>query len=71
MRWHLSKPPSGMPRPAPLLSRTPATPSEGPDTLDWGLHTRDILSEMGFSQVEIDNFVQQRIAQQAEAVSKL
>ena len=60
-----------MPRPAPQLSRTPATPSEGPDTLDWGLHTRDILAEMGFSQAEIDNFVSQRIAQQAEATSKL
>ena len=62
---------AGMPRPAPLLSRTPATPSEGPNSMDWGLHTTDILTEMGFSSQEIDNFLQQRIAQQADTTSKL
>ena len=62
---------SGMPRPAPQLARTPATPSDGPNTLDWGLHTMDILTEMGFSCQEIDNYLQQRIVEQAENASNI
>ena len=62
---------SGMPRPAPLLSRTPATASESSDVLEWGLHTTEILSEEGFSQEQIDQLLEQRIAQQAETTLKL
>ncbi|XP_003407989.1 alpha-methylacyl-CoA racemase isoform X1 [Loxodonta africana] len=41
------------PRPAPLLSRTPATPSFQRDP-SVGEHTEEILKEFGFSQEEID-----------------
>jgi len=63
--------PSGMPRPAPLLSRTPATASDSSNTLDWGLHTQEILTEEGFTQQEIDQLLEQRIAQQADMKHKL
>ena len=60
-----------MPRPAPVLSRTPAEAAGGSNTLDWGLHTREILSEMGYTDTDIDTLLQQRIAQQAQDNSKL
>ncbi|XP_007487555.1 alpha-methylacyl-CoA racemase isoform X2 [Monodelphis domestica] len=41
------------PRPAPLLSRTPAVPSTKRDPLE-GEHTIEILQEFGFSQEEIN-----------------
>lgn len=41
------------PRPAPLLSNTPAIPSFGRDPF-VGEHTEEILKEFGFSQEEID-----------------
>ena len=62
---------SGMPRPAPLLSRTPAIASEAGNNLEWGLHTSEILSEVGFSQQQIDQLLEQRIAQQAEEKERL
>lgn len=40
------------PRPAPLLSRTPATPSSKRDPF-IGEHTEDILLDYGFSKEEI------------------
>ncbi|XP_029434960.1 alpha-methylacyl-CoA racemase [Rhinatrema bivittatum] len=42
------------PRPAPLLSRTPATPSTRRDPL-VGEHTHEILKEYGFTEGEITN----------------
>ena len=60
-----------MPRPAPVLSRTPATASDSSNTLDWGLHTQEILAEEGFTQQEIDQLLEQRIAQQADIKHKL
>ncbi|XP_028658464.1 alpha-methylacyl-CoA racemase isoform X2 [Erpetoichthys calabaricus] len=44
------------PRPAPLLSRTPANPSLNSDPL-IGEHTVSILSEFGYSQEDIENLM--------------
>ena len=60
-----------MPRPAPVLSRTPAVAATSSNTLDWGEHTKEILSEMGYNDGHIESLLQQRIAQQAEANFKL
>ena len=43
--------PSGLPGPAPRLSRTPASASSGGDSLEWGAHTMEILAEEGYDQV--------------------
>ncbi|XP_036919037.1 alpha-methylacyl-CoA racemase [Sturnira hondurensis] len=48
------------PRPAPLLSHTPATPSSGRDPL-VGEHTEEILREFGFSQGEIDQLYSDKV----------
>ncbi|XP_004385291.1 alpha-methylacyl-CoA racemase isoform X1 [Trichechus manatus latirostris] len=48
------------PRPAPLLSSTPATPSFRRDPF-VGEHTEDILKEFGFSQEEIDQLNSDKI----------
>lgn len=62
---------AGMPRPAPLLSRTPAIPADTSMSLDWGQHTREILAEEGYTTNQIDTFLKDNIAQQAELSSKL
>ncbi|XP_045704083.1 alpha-methylacyl-CoA racemase [Phyllostomus hastatus] len=48
------------PRPAPLLSRTPAVPSLGRDPI-LGEHTEEILKEVGFSQEEINQLFADKI----------
>ncbi|ELW53506.1 alpha-methylacyl-CoA racemase [Tupaia chinensis] len=48
------------PRPAPVLSDTPAIPSPKPDPL-VGEHTEEILKEFGFSQKEIDQLTSDKI----------
>ncbi|XP_028382413.1 alpha-methylacyl-CoA racemase [Phyllostomus discolor] len=48
------------PRPAPLLSRTPAVPSLGRDPF-LGEHTEEILKEFGFSQGEIDQLFADKV----------
>jgi len=58
--------PGGMPRPAPLLSRTPAQPSEGPNELAFGAHTTQILEEQGYSSSEISEMLDKGIVEQGE-----
>ncbi|XP_046949614.1 alpha-methylacyl-CoA racemase isoform X1 [Lynx rufus] len=48
------------PRPAPLLSDTPAAPSSKRDPF-VGEHTEEILQEFGFSQVEINQLTSDKI----------
>ncbi|XP_075397028.1 alpha-methylacyl-CoA racemase [Tenrec ecaudatus] len=48
------------PRPAPLLSRTPATPSLQKDPF-IGQHTEEVLKECGFSQEEIDQLKSSKV----------
>ncbi|XP_058572893.1 alpha-methylacyl-CoA racemase isoform X1 [Neofelis nebulosa] len=48
------------PRPAPLLSDTPALPSSKRDPF-VGEHTEEILQEFGFSQVEINQLTSDKI----------
>ena len=55
--------PSGLPRPAPTLSRTPASASSGSDRLEFGSHTAEILAEEGFSQDTIHRLLREKIAQ--------
>jgi len=62
---------NGMPRPAPLLSRTPAVASSSPNNLDFGSHTTEILSEAGFTDKDINTLLDKRIAEQADIKSKL
>ena len=63
--------PSGLPRPAPTLSRTPASASSGPDSLEFGEHTAEILAEEGFSQDTIHRLLRDKVAQQADLEHKL
>ena len=79
--------PSGLPGPAPRLSRTPASASSGGDSLEWGAHTMEILAEEGYDQVNpplpsflrmssccqdtIQRLLQERVAQQADVQQKL
>ncbi|MBN3319270.1 AMACR racemase, partial [Atractosteus spatula] len=44
------------PRPAPLLSRTPASPSSSRDPF-IGEHTRTVLAEYGYSTAQIDSLL--------------
>jgi len=62
---------NGMPRPAPLLSRTPAVASSSPNNLDFGSHTTEILSEAGFTDKDINTLLDKRIVEQADIKSKL
>lgn len=48
------------PRPAPLLSGTPALPSLERDPL-IGEHTEEVLREFGFSQEEIDQLYSDKV----------
>jgi len=63
--------PNGMPRPAPLLSRTPAVASSSPNNLEFGSHTREILAEAGFTDKDIGDLLERRIIEQADIKSKL
>lgn len=51
-----------IPRPAPVLSNTPAVPSSKRDPF-LGEHTEEILKEFGFSQEEIDQLNSDKITQ--------
>ena len=62
---------SGLPRPAPSLSRTPAMASSGSDSLEFGEHTAEILLEEGYSQDTIHRLLRDKIAQQADLEHKL
>jgi len=62
---------NGMPRPAPILSRTPAVASSSPNNLDFGSHTTEILSEAGFTDKDINTLLEKRIIEQADIKSKL
>ena len=35
--------------------------SDSSDTLDWGQHTMEILSEMGYTQQQISQLIQENI----------
>ena len=62
---------NGMPRPAPILSRTPAVASSSPNNLEFGSHTTEILSEAGFAEKDINALLEKRIIEQADIKSKL
>jgi len=53
--------PGGMPRPAPILSRTPANPSSTECNIAPGTHTREILLEAGYSAKSVQSFVADKI----------
>ncbi|XP_005556731.2 alpha-methylacyl-CoA racemase isoform X1 [Macaca fascicularis] len=57
------------PRPAPLLSNTPAIPSFKRDPF-VGEHTEEILDEFGFSREEIDQLKSDKIIESNKASSK-
>jgi len=62
---------NGMPRPAPLLSRTPAVASTSPNNLEFGSHTTEILAEAGFTDQDIGELLEKRIIEQADIKAKL
>ena len=62
---------SGLPRPAPSLSRTLAMAASGSDSLEFGEHTAEILLEEGYSQDTIHRLLRDKIAQQADLEHKL
>jgi len=53
--------PGGMPRPAPLLSRTPANPASLQCSVEPGSNSRDILLENNYTNQEIDCLIQNNI----------
>jgi len=63
--------PGGMPRPAPLLSRTPATASSSPNTIEFGAHTREVLLEEGINPGELEDLLASGAVEQAEPKAKL
>lgn len=58
------------PRPAPLLSRTPAVPSTRRDPF-IGEHSEEILREFGFNQKEIDELYSRGIVESRKSKSYL
>ncbi|XP_043831208.1 alpha-methylacyl-CoA racemase [Dromiciops gliroides] len=58
------------PRPAPLLSRTPAVPSTKRDPLE-GEHTEEILQEFGFSKEEINQLTLDKIIETSKPKAHL
>ncbi|XP_066568230.1 alpha-methylacyl-CoA racemase [Amia ocellicauda] len=58
------------PRPAPLLSRTPASPSLSRDPF-IGEHTRDVLAEYGYSTGQIDSLLSAGIIECSKTKSRL
>jgi len=63
--------PGGMPRPAPVLSRTPASASDSANTIEFGLHTKEVLLEEGLGNAEVDDLIARGIVGQAEPRAKL
>jgi len=63
--------PGGMPRPAPLLSRTPAMPRSLDCTVDPGANTREVLLEAGYSNDSINEMLKHKIIGELNAKSKL
>eukprot|EP00090_Calanus_glacialis_P032336 TRINITY_DN53582_c0_g1_i1.p1 TRINITY_DN53582_c0_g1~~TRINITY_DN53582_c0_g1_i1.p1 ORF type:complete len:377 (+),score=126.49 TRINITY_DN53582_c0_g1_i1:45-1175(+) len=62
---------NGMPRPAPVLSRTPAVASTSSNNLEFGSHTTEILAEAGFTDKDIGELLEKRIIEQADIKAKL
>ncbi|XP_037385837.1 alpha-methylacyl-CoA racemase isoform X2 [Talpa occidentalis] len=58
------------PRPAPLLSNTPATPSSKRDPF-VGEHSEEILKEFGFSQPEVDELMSDKIIESQKPMARL
>ena len=56
----------GMPRPAPVLSRTPAIAVNSPNSLEFGADTREVLLEQGFDQQFVDHLIAQGVVEQAQ-----
>lgn len=52
--------PNGQPRPAPRLSRTPPEASSG-DGPEPGQHTRQILSECGYSDEQVQDLIEKKV----------
>ena len=60
-----------MPRPAPVLSRTPASASDSANTIEFGLHTREVLMDEGMGEAEVEDLIVRGIVGQAEPRSKM
>ncbi|XP_048877017.1 alpha-methylacyl-CoA racemase [Brienomyrus brachyistius] len=58
------------PRPAPVLSRTPATPSSGRDPF-VGEHTREVLQEFGYRPEEVEGLLAAGVVECGKARSRL
>ena len=56
----------GMPRPAPLLSRTPANAANSSNSLEFGANTREVLLEQGFDQHFVDSLIARGVVEQAQ-----
>jgi len=56
----------GMPRPAPVLSRTPAIAVNSSNSLEFGADTREVLLEQGFDQQFVDHLIAQGVVEQAQ-----
>ena len=62
---------SSLPRPAPLLSRTPAIPSKADDLLKPGTHSLNILEEMGISAERIEQLRERGVVGEVKERAKL
>eukprot|EP00088_Acartia_fossae_P070410 TRINITY_DN9426_c0_g1_i3.p1 TRINITY_DN9426_c0_g1~~TRINITY_DN9426_c0_g1_i3.p1 ORF type:complete len:377 (-),score=73.00 TRINITY_DN9426_c0_g1_i3:244-1374(-) len=63
--------PGGMPRPAPILSRTPAIPASTDLNIEPGANTLEVLQENGYTQDQINNLLDQNIIEQHGHKAKL
>lgn len=60
-----------VPRPAPLLSRTPATIQPGIGAPIIGEHTTEVLAEAGFSKEAIEKLLKEKIVVEAKKKANL
>ena len=56
----------GMPRPAPLLSRTPAIAANSGNSLEFGSHSREVLQELGLEQRLVDDLITRGVVEHAQ-----
>lgn len=54
-----------------MLSRTPASASDSANTIEFGLHTREVLMEEGMGEAEVEDLIVRGIVGQAEPKSKM
>lgn len=61
----------GVPKPSPILSRTPAVHNNNNDSFGDDLHTKQVLLKIGYSENEIQEFANEGVVELEKCSSKL